>query len=62
MSTPKEKVLCQRVRYHLGKEGQCLVVPRGQSPLGIHVVDSCTRAVVAHQCSIEKLAEELGIS
>lgn len=55
------KRLSQRVRYHLHKEGQHLVVPRGKSPLGVHVVDSHTSAVVAHQCSIEGLAKELGL-
>ena len=61
MTQPELKRLIQKVRYALKKEGQALVVPRGCNQLGIYVVDKSTNAIVAHQCSIEGLAEQLGI-
>ena len=61
MSTTPEKTLKQKVRYRLKKEGEALVIRKDDSPLGIHVVDAQTGAIVAHHCSIESLAKELGI-
>jgi len=61
MSTTPDKALKQKVRYRLKKEGEALVIRKDDSPLGIHVVDAQTGAIVAHHCSIEGLAKELGI-
>ena len=61
MKTSSEKSLKQKVRYRLKKEGEVLVIRKDDSTLGIHIVNPQTGAIVAHHCSIESLAKELGI-
>ena len=61
MTSTPDNALKQKVRYRLKKEGEALVIRKEDSPLGIHVVDAQTGAIVAHHCSIEGLAKELGI-
>jgi hypothetical protein len=59
MTTTQQRQLQQKVRYQLHKMGETLVIPRGCSPLGIHVVDSHTGVLIAQHCTIEALASEL---
>lgn len=61
MTTTQQKRLQQKVRYQLKRKGETLVIAKCRSPLGIHVIDSHTGALIAHHCSIEMLAIEMGV-
>lgn len=50
-----------RIRRALDKDGEHLRISRRENGLGIHVVDTQTSSVVAHGCTIQGLAAEMGL-
>lgn len=54
------KILESRIRRELAKDNQRLRISRGRNDLGIHVVDQ-NNVVLAHGCSLEGLAMQLGL-
>lgn len=60
-----ETTLIRRIRSALAKDQQALRIPRPgtrAAESGIHIVDLHSNFMVAEQCSLEGLAQELGIN
>ena len=65
MGQPVTAAVEQRIRRALAHDGQRLCIPRSEAAwqsLGVHVLDASNNTVIAWQCDLNQLANELGVA